>query len=115
MARTTRPDSPSPGEDTAMSKMAIARLAAVVLAVLSWAGAATAADEPKAPNDLMLGGFSLSGEVEAGARFFVERPPESRRQKFEEYKDESPGPFLSSINLSAQRPDGYGMELSGTK
>src|SRR5262245_51588691 len=112
MARTTRRGSPSPAEDMAMRTMAIVRLAAAVLLLLAWVGSAHAADTADA---LMLGGFSLSGEVEAGTRFFAERPPESRRQKFEEYKDESPGPFLSHINLSAQRPDGYGMELSGTK
>ena len=95
-----------------MKAIAIARLAVAALLLLAWAKTARAG----AADDLMLGGFSLSGEVEAGVREYIERPPESRRGKFEEYRDMRPGLFLNYLRLSLQKPDGtYGMDLNGTR
>jgi MtrB/PioB family decaheme-associated outer membrane protein len=96
-----------------MKALAIARVAAVAaLLLLSWAGTARAG----AADDLMLGGFRLSGEVEAGVREYIERPPESRRAKFQEYEDMRPGLFLNYLRLSLQQPDGMsGMDLYGTR
>lgn len=95
-----------------MKAIAIARVAVAALLLLTWARAARAADA----DDLMLGGFRLSGEVEAGVREYIERPPESRRGKFEEYRDMRPGMFLGSLQLSLLNPEGtYGMSLYGTK
>jgi len=51
------------------------------------------------------GGFNLEGEVEAGGRFYIDRPPQSSRAKLEEYRDLSPGAVLFGLNLRLLRPD----------
>ena len=95
-----------------MKAIAIVHLAVAALLLFSWPATAKAATA----DDLMLGGFSLSGEVEAGVREFIERPPEGRRSKFEEYRDMRPGFYLDHLGLSAVQPtSGYGMSLYGTK
>jgi MtrB/PioB family decaheme-associated outer membrane protein len=95
-----------------MKAIATVRVAGAALLLLSWTGVAKAADA----NDLMLGGFRLSGEVEAGVMEYIDRPSPTRRGKFEEYRDMTPGMFLDHLRLSLQKPDGtYGMELYGTK
>ena len=94
-----------------MRAIAIVHLAVAALLLLSWPGTAKAATA----DDLMLGGFSLSGEVEAGIREFIERPSPHERGKFEEYRDMRPGFYLDHLRLSAVQPDGmYGMTLFGT-
>jgi MtrB/PioB family decaheme-associated outer membrane protein len=52
-----------------------------------------------------LGGFNLEGDVEAGGRFYIDRPPQKDRAKFEEYRDLTPGPVLYGLNLRLLRPD----------
>ena len=52
-----------------------------------------------------LGGFNVEGEVEAGGRFYIDRPPQKDRAKFEEYRDLTPGPVLYGLNLRLLRPD----------
>ena len=46
-----------------------------------------------------LGGVNIEGEAEAGYLGYIERPSPSRRAKFEEYRDLSPGPWLENLSL----------------
>jgi MtrB/PioB family decaheme-associated outer membrane protein len=69
-------------------------IAAVVLVVLG-----SLASAPPAGAQLKVGAVNLEGEVEAGYLGYIERPSPSRRAKFEEYQDLSPGPFLGELNL----------------
>lgn len=63
-----------------------------------------------------VGGFQLEGEVEAGLRLFLVEPSESRKGKFEEYRDLPEGPFLGRLQLRLFRPDErYGVEFEGSK
>ena len=52
-----------------------------------------------------LGGFNVEGDVEAGGRFYIDRPPPKDRAKLEEYRDLTPGPVLFGLNLRLLRPD----------
>ena len=72
-------------------------LVALALHVVSAAGVASAQTK--------LGGVNVEGDVEAGGRFYLDRPPQSSRAKLEEYRDLSPGPVLFGLNLRFFRPD----------
>jgi MtrB/PioB family decaheme-associated outer membrane protein len=72
-------------------------LIVLILCVVGTAGRASAQTQ--------LGGFNVEGEVEAGGRFYIERPPQKDRAKFEEYRDLTPGPVLYGLNLRLLRPD----------
>lgn len=79
-----------------------------VVSVLGWAGAA--------PAQIEVGGLRLEGDVEAGARFFIEEPSPSRKSKFEEYRDINQGVFLENLRLRLFSPDEkYSVELGGSK
>ena len=80
-----------------MRERGVGWLIILVLCVFGVAGAATAQTQ--------LGGFNVEGEVEAGGRFYIERPPAKDRAKFEEYRDLTPGPVLFGLNLRLLRPD----------
>jgi MtrB/PioB family decaheme-associated outer membrane protein len=69
----------------------IAAILLVTLSSLVWARPAAA--------QFKLGGVNVEGEAEAGYRGYIERPSPSRRAKFEEYRDLSPGPFLADLRL----------------
>ena len=69
----------------------------LVLGVVGTAGIASAQTQ--------LGGFNVEGDVEAGGRFYIDRPPQKDRAKFEEYRDLAPGPVLYGLNLRLLRPD----------
>ncbi|HET9491114.1 MAG TPA: MtrB/PioB family decaheme-associated outer membrane protein [Methylomirabilota bacterium] len=91
--------------------MRAARPKALIVAALTVLGGADLASAQVSP-----GGLTLEGEVEAGGRFFIERPSPTRRAKFEEYRDLSPGPFLHELQLRLFRPDeSYSVELGGSK
>ena len=63
-----------------------------------------------------LGGVNIEGQIEAGGRFYAERPSPTHRAKFEEYRDLPAGLFLQSFDLRLSRPDeSYSAELSGSK
>lgn len=63
-----------------------------------------------------LGGMNLEGEIEAGGRYFIQKPSMKERQKFEEYRDIPDGPFLQTLQLRLFRPDeSYSVEAFGTK
>ena len=72
----------------------------IALLLFSVVGAGVASAQTSVP-----GGFNLEGNVEAGGRFYIERPPPKDRAKFEEYRDLSPGPVLFGLNLRLLRPD----------
>ena len=72
-------------------------LIVLVLGAVGAAGIASAQTQ--------LGGFNVEGEVEAGGRFYIDRPPQKDRAKFEEYRDLTPGPVLYGLNLRLLRPD----------
>jgi len=93
---------------------AIRTAAAVVVVVVPLVGALVS--PAPASGQLRIGGFTLEGDVEAGGRFFVERPSPSRRAKFEEYRDLDPGPFLGGLELRFFRPDeSYSVGLAGAR
>jgi MtrB/PioB family decaheme-associated outer membrane protein len=69
----------------------ITAIVVVALWSLVWA--------PPAVAQFKLGGVNVEGEAEAGYRGYIERPSPSRRAKFEEYRDLSPGPFLADLRL----------------
>jgi MtrB/PioB family decaheme-associated outer membrane protein len=52
-----------------------------------------------------LGGVNIEGGLEAGGRFYIQRPTPSERAKFEEYRDLSPGLFLAGMNLRLSTPN----------
>ena len=63
-----------------------------------------------------LGGVNIEGQIEAGGRFYAERPSPTHRAKFEEYRDLPAGLFLQGFDLRLSRPDeSYSAELSGSK
>ena len=64
------------------------RVTWLLVLVLHAAGALSVASA-----QTQLGGFNVEGEIEAGGRFFIERPSSKERSKFEEYRDLSPGEF----------------------
>ena len=72
-------------------------LIALVLQVLGTVGAASAQTQ--------IGGYNLQGEAEFGGRWYIDRPPQNARAKFEEYRDLSPGPVLFGLNLRLLAPD----------
>ena len=72
-------------------------LIVLVLGAVGAAGIASAQTQ--------LGGFNVEGEVEAGGRFYIDRPPQKDRSKLEEYRDLTPGPVLYGLNLRLVRPD----------
>src|SRR5262245_60344753 len=77
---------------------------AVVLALPSVAAA-----------QLKVGDWTLDGGAEAGGRFFINEPAQSRRAKWEEYNDYT-GPFLGALDLRLwSKDDRYWMEFGGTK
>lgn len=75
---------------------AIRCLILAALGVLGMAAPAPAVD---------LGGLWVEGEIEAGARFFVEEPSKTRSSKFLEYRDINEGPYLENLRLRVFRPD----------
>jgi hypothetical protein len=52
-----------------------------------------------------LGGVNIEGGIEAGGRFYIQRPSPSERAKFEEYRDLSPGLVLAGMNLRLSTPN----------
>jgi MtrB/PioB family decaheme-associated outer membrane protein len=63
-----------------------------------------------------LGGMGLEGEVETGARFFLEEPSKTRSAKFQEYRDVDDGLFLQRFYLRAfTSDDSYSTELAGSE
>ena len=75
-----------------MSISAFARVAAVVLAALVVAPSAAWAQ-------YTLFGLNAEGEVVVGARFYLSRPSESERGKYEEYRDLPAGLYLDTARL----------------
>jgi MtrB/PioB family decaheme-associated outer membrane protein len=64
---------------------------------------------------LKLGDWTLEGGAEAGGRFFINEPAQSRRAKWEEYNDYT-GPFLGNLDLRIwSKDDKYWAEFGGTK
>jgi MtrB/PioB family decaheme-associated outer membrane protein len=62
------------------------------------------------------GGLNLEGEVEAGVRLLPDEPSDSRRGKFEEYRDITEGLFLPNLRLRLFTEDErYWAELGGSK
>jgi MtrB/PioB family decaheme-associated outer membrane protein len=85
----------------------LGRWLAAAVAVLAIAGTASAE---------MIAGIKADGEVEAGARFFFEEPTDSRRGKFEEYRDIPEGLFLDRFRLRLFTPEeDYSVQLDGSK
>jgi MtrB/PioB family decaheme-associated outer membrane protein len=61
-------------------------------------------------------GMKTDGEVETGARFFFVEPTDSRRGKFEEYRDIPEGLFLDRFRLRLFTPEeDYSVQLDGSK
>jgi MtrB/PioB family decaheme-associated outer membrane protein len=87
------------------------RMTGVLLAagfVLGLAGGAAAQTK--------VGGMNLEGEVEAGARFFIQEPSKNEKQKFEEYRDMGEGLFLPGLRLRLFTDDErYSTEFLGSK
>jgi hypothetical protein len=84
--------------------------AGVLLAAvwLAWA--------PPASAQMRLGGVNVEGEAEAGVRLYIDRPSPSRRAKFEEYRDLTPGPFLYDLRLRVFTDDeAYSLDFGGSK
>ncbi|HEU5323212.1 MAG TPA: MtrB/PioB family outer membrane beta-barrel protein, partial [Methylomirabilota bacterium] len=80
---------------------------AVVLAAVSWLALPAAAQIP-------VGGFTLEGEVATGVRYYLLEPSDSRKGKFEEYRDLPEWLFLAGVRLRLARPDdSYAIELGG--
>ncbi len=68
------------------------------------------------PGDLKFGDFRLEGDIEAGGRYFIERPSPTRRGKLEEYRDINQGVFLSDFYLRFFRTDeSYSVSFGGAK
>jgi MtrB/PioB family decaheme-associated outer membrane protein len=85
-----------------------ASLIVAVLTVLVTAASASA--------QLQLGPVNVEGEIIAGARVFLEEPSDSRKGKFEEYRDIPEGLFLDRFSLRLFRPDeSYSLEFDGSK
>src|SRR5262244_801195 len=71
--------------------------------------------QTRASAPLKVGDWTLDGGAEAGGRFFINAPAQSRRAKWEEYND-YPGPFLGALDLRLwSKDDRYWMEFGGTK
>ena len=64
-----------------------------------------------------LGGFNVTGDIEAGFRFFADEPSKRDKRKLEEYRDLPPNrPFLDHLNLRLARPDeSYSIDFGGDK
>jgi MtrB/PioB family decaheme-associated outer membrane protein len=78
------------------------------LAILAPVGSASA--------QIPVGGLNLEGEVEAGVRLLPGQPSGGGRQKFEEYRDVTEGPFLRDLRLRLFTPDEqYSLEARGSK
>src|SRR5215510_4056066 len=91
--------------------MRTTRAAQLALSVLSLLAVA-----PPVSAQVQIGGFGLEGNVEVGWRFFVDEPAESRRAKWQEYRDITGGPILPDLSLRLFRPDeSYSTSLSGSK
>ena len=87
------------------------RARCAVVSILLFGGVAGVASA-----QTQLGGMNVEGEIEAGGRFYLERPSSKERAKFEEYRDLSPGPFLLGLNLRLSRPDeSFFGEFGGSK
>jgi len=66
--------------------------------------------------EIQLGGYKLEGDIEVGSRYYIEEPSKSRKTKFEEYRDMTPGVVLDSLHLRFFSPDeSYSAELYGSK
>jgi MtrB/PioB family decaheme-associated outer membrane protein len=66
--------------------------------------------------EVEVGGFRASGEVEVGVRYFIDEPSPTRKGKLFEHRDITEGLFLPGLSLRLVRPDdSYGMEFSGSK
>ncbi len=64
---------------------------------------------------VQLGEMNVEGEVEAGGRYYLQRPSMKERQKLEEYRDLTDGPFLQGLHLRIFRPDeSYSVEAFGS-
>jgi len=87
------------------------RMTGVLIAagfVLGLAGSAAA--------QTRVGGMNVEGEIEAGARFFIEEPSKNEKQKFEEYRDMGEGLFLQGLRLRLFTDDErYSTEFLGSK
>lgn len=64
-----------------------------------------------------LGGMTVQGEIEAGARgFLTDDPKPSERAKFNEYRDIQAGPFLDHLQLRfLNKDESYVSDFYGTK
>jgi MtrB/PioB family decaheme-associated outer membrane protein len=72
-------------------------LIAMVLHAVGGVGVASA--------QVTVGGVNIEGEVEAGGRFYLQRPNQRERGKFEEYRDLTPGAVLFGLNMRLYRLD----------
>jgi MtrB/PioB family decaheme-associated outer membrane protein len=85
----------------------------LTLGTLTWAPPASG---QLSPGDFKFGDFRLEGDVEAGARAFIDRPSPTRRGKFEEYRDINQGVFLNDFYLRFFRSDeSYSVSFGGSK
>ena len=61
-----------------------------------------------------IGGLNLEGYIEAGVRFFPQKPSEAQEAKFMEYQDLNTGLYLDNLRLRLFTPDEkYSFEVSG--
>src|SRR5262245_9611113 len=84
---------------------------------IGWLAAAVAVVAGVGPAPAQVSpGMKAEGEMEAGARFFFEEPTDSRRGKFEEYRDIPEGMFLDRFRLRLFTPEeDYSVQLDGSK
>src|SRR5262245_62236093 len=77
-----------------------------LIALLSGMAAGAVLAPARADAELLLGGWRLDGEAEAGFRLLPSPPSKSESAKFEEYRD-LPGerPFLDHLGLRLLSPD----------
>jgi MtrB/PioB family decaheme-associated outer membrane protein len=96
---------------TERPRIAAARIARVALLALVVLGTAT-----PAAAQTQIGGLGVEGYAEAGWRFFVNIPAESRRAKWEEYNDYPGSAFLGDLRLRIFTPEEkYSFEIEGNK
>src|SRR5262245_63888 len=64
----------------------------------------------------VIAGMKADGDIEAGGRYFFVEPTDSRRGKFEEYRDIPQGLFLDRFRLRLFTPEeDYSVQLDGSK
>jgi len=82
-----------------------------------WLGVAATLSLPSAgAAEIPIGGYTLSGDVVTGERYYVEEPSRTHRGKYDEYRDNQDGVFLDRLNLRLVRPEtGYEVDFGGSK